>query len=440
MSERHPSRHDEAVHFGRDVIWWLRPHDVVLRFVLPIFALTAWFGMGTMARFGAAEFTDLEMIAVGGVCLLAASLGAWSGLQLRARIKADRVVLNRRRTDLMLIWLGLLVIVAHLVFLVGLIAAKGGSITEAIVYGGSAHQIVGPNPNRMPGITTFTQLALIYVALLGAYAHVFGLPPSIAVKRMAVLAVALVSVRALLGSERLALIEVVSIWAIATIGLTRRRTWPLRYQIAPLAAAAAAFVLFAMAEYFRSWSFYAEQYDSYLEFASTRFFGYFATATNNGAGSFKMLGAVGYPWGTSIWFYKLPLWSWLGLDVQTPPDAGFLMRFGNPEFNNPGGVFAPVNDFGIAGALLVWGAIGVASGWMFVLFVRHHPFGLILYPVWIFGFLDVIRFFFWGDPRCFPALLFAFPIYFFLREKAEAQVSSVSRADLPSIRLQRLVR
>jgi hypothetical protein len=440
MSERQSLRIGGPLPPGRGVIWWLRPHDILWRFILPIFVLTAWFGMGTMSRFKAAEFIDLEVIAIGSACLLAASLGATGGMKLTARIRSDLVVLNRRRTDAMLIWLGLLVIAAHMLYLGGLLAETGGRIVEAILSEGRGQQIVGPNPNRLPGITTFTQLALIYAAILGAYAHVFGMAPSSAVKRMALLVLALVTARAILGSERLALIEVVSIWAIASIGLMQNRHWPVHYQVAPLAAAVGVFALFASAEYFRSWPFYLEQYDSYLEFASTRFFGYLATATNNGAGSFEMLGASGYPSGTSLWLYKLPIWNLVGLEMQVPTNSMFLTRFANPEFNSPSGVYAPINDFGIVGGLLVWATIGAIAGWLFVLFVRHHPFGLILYPLWLFGFFDVIRFFFWGDSRSFPALLFALPIYLCLRQKLGERASSDSLADLLPIRVGRPVR
>jgi hypothetical protein len=260
-------------------------------------------------------------------------------------------------------------------------------------------------------------LDLLFFALFGAYAHVFGVKPPRRIYAIAAVMVLLVTMRSFLGSERLALIEVLAVWGISSVGLRRGGRWTLTWQLAPLWAAVGVFVLFAAAEYFRSWGYYITQYSSYGEFITARFFGYFATATNNGIGSYEIFGATGVPFRTAIWFYKFPIWGALGLSVEFPAATSFLLRFANPEFSNPSGIFSPVNDFGILMGCAVWMTLGLFSGYLYFLFRNRLPMGVILYPSWVFGFFDIIRIFYWGDPRFLPALLFAIPVYLFVRAR-----------------------
>ena len=135
----------------------------------------------------------------------------------------------------------------------------------------------------IPGITTLTQLGLLYVTAEALLWVNRASPRSIALARFAPL-LGFTLVRALLVSERLALMEMVI--PIGVVLLSRARWTMARRSLvhfAPVLAGVGVFTLFAVGEYFRSWSSHYQYYytGTYLNFAAERFLGYYATALNN---------------------------------------------------------------------------------------------------------------------------------------------------------------
>ena len=138
----------------------------------------------------------------------------------------------------------------------------------------------------LPGITTMTQFGVAYVIAYAAM-RASRARPIARWEQAAMLGVfVLGAVRAVAWSERLAVIELVISYAVARLAYTRvmrERTWSLATAI-PLAAPVLLYVAFTGTEYFRSWHYFVNEYDSVWEFAFERLMAYYATASNNGIG------------------------------------------------------------------------------------------------------------------------------------------------------------
>jgi hypothetical protein len=210
-----------------------------------------------------------------------------------------------------------------------------------------------------------------------------------------------------LWSERLALIEfAVPIAIVALARFEPRRAFrPL--VLAPVAGVAVLFCLFLLGEYFRSWQHYQHTFaGSFPEFIAARLAGYYATALNNGAALITLHEPFDAPTMTAQWFYKFPLWQIVSPSLAYEPFdvTAFLSAYLNPEFNNMSGIYLPLADFGPALGIICWAGLGVTAGLIFGSFALGGINGFILYPVCFTGLIEMLRIFYWGETRFFPAL------------------------------------
>jgi predicted membrane-bound mannosyltransferase len=77
----------------------------------------------------------------------------------------------------------------------------------------------------------------------------------------------------------------------------------------------------------------------------------------------------------------------------------YLTAEANPEFNNGGGFFLPIIDFGLAGALLYWVLAGVMCGILYRMFQQRRPAGLLLYPITFTSVIELSRIVYWAEGR-----------------------------------------
>jgi hypothetical protein len=181
---------------------------------------------------------------------------------------------------------------------------------------------------------------------------------------------------------------------------------------APGLGAAGVAVLFAVAEYVRSWSFYRASYDGpYLRFAAERLAGYYATALNNAAA--QVTG--GEPTGPLVFTLESALHApVVGTFVQgvMRTDPGALERWrttllstqANPEFTNVAPFALWVNDAGVIGAPLLAFALGAVTAGIHRGWARGDGLGLLLYPSWFVGLLELSRVYYWANQRYVPTL------------------------------------
>jgi len=273
------------------------------------------------------------------------------------------------------------------------------------------------------GVTTLTQLGLAAVILgvmIGAAKgwHLVRLP-------MAVL-FALAIVRALFNSERLAILELAIPAGVLAIRLVVLESPRYRGRVKsvmkflPLALASLFFPLFACYEYFRSWSSHYSGGDmSFWEFVSVRLLGYYTTALNNGALMVSRIDKISAPFDTFHFLWRFPPFNTLIVafypnikldNADFDPYMQVLGREANPEFNNSSGLFPPVVDYGLPGALLFWLLAGLLCGLLYRWYRQGRISGLLFYPLFFIGITETTRILYWGEGRVVTAYFVLLPL------------------------------
>jgi fluoride ion exporter CrcB/FEX len=267
------------------------------------------------------------------------------------------------------------------------------------------------------GITTLTQLAIVCLLLavfIGIREGWRRVIPKCGI--LLVLAV----IRALLNSERLAVMELVLPAAVLFMRLVildsprfSNRIWNL-LRAAPALGYSGLIVVFGASEYFRSWiNYYAGRDMSFWQFVSNRLLGYYVTALNNGALLVQRIDPTGAPFFTLHLLWRFPVLSGImdrlypNLTLaanETDPYMRYLAVEANPEFNNGSGFLFPVMDFGFAGALLYWLLAGIACGVLYRQFQQKRMTGLLFYPLIFVGAIELTRIIYWAEGRAFVPL------------------------------------
>jgi oligosaccharide repeat unit polymerase len=268
------------------------------------------------------------------------------------------------------------------------------------------------------GVTTLTQFGTV-VVILGAILG-FRLGWKVVRAKLLVL-LFLALVRALLNSERFALIELIVPFVITCLALkyigssqiSKRARILIRF--APVIGVITLVFLFTGFEYFRSWSnYYAGRNQSLLEFGSMRLTGYYVTSFNNGAFFLNRLDPLNAPYFSLHFLWTFPLFSPAAKRVFPNPlldtsDKWFYFPFldseANLEFNNADGMLFPMMDFGIAGGLIYWFGGGLFCGVLYELYRQNRWAGLLLYPMLYLGLMEIPLALLWGDGRALLPLL-----------------------------------
>ncbi len=265
----------------------------------------------------------------------------------------------------------------------------------------------------IPGVTTCTQFG-VPATLLGAWLFLRGqtsiLWPLLGLAGISVL-------RAIGFNERSALLELIFpsmfiVMRMWMLGWPMPARWQQLLRIAPIVSPILLVLFFGGFEYFRSWRYYQDQFDSYAEFTVWRLSGYFTTAHNNGAMGYEK----GHP--RPLPFYVLkPYWEFplvehspFGYEQLTgykieEQHMAMLANHGTDELNNEGGMFQPTLDLGLAGGLLYWLGYGAVSQLLYRRFVRGTLLGITLYPIFYMALLETPLILFLCHPRIFPALV-----------------------------------
>lgn len=264
------------------------------------------------------------------------------------------------------------------------------------------------NFEKMTGVTSFTNFSIPFTMLAVYYQC---LRKQRTFLPMLLIVGLLTLMRSIFFSERLAILEILvpALIIYLTVRLKHGRKLPL-VNAYPIIALVFLVGFFGVSEYFRSWvSYYVHVYPSFWEFMVTRFFGYYVTALNTGILYIEQLGfqSIPFPYFTLEWLWKFP-----GLSLEGYPgiygiraEEGMrnaLETLGNPEFNNPSGLLLPYHDYGFAGALVFWLFVGFFSGLLYTYFQKGHTFGMIIYPIWMVGILEIPRYFYFSSGRFFP--------------------------------------
>lgn len=276
------------------------------------------------------------------------------------------------------------------------------------------------NFNNVAGVTSFTNFSIPFVILTSYY--LFYNKKKVYIWMLAIVFV-FTMLRAVFFLERLAIMEFIVPLAVVYFSMRAKLgRRPKFLSVYPIVGLVALIGFFGASEYFRSWlSYYVNYYPSFWEFIVTRFFGYYVTAINTGTLYMEHLGFhwLPFPSSTAEFIWKFPgvpdnaYESIYGFEPQAVIN-NTLATMGNPEFNNPSGLLQPYNDYGFSGALVFWVIVGFFTGVLYNHFKKGHTFGMMIYPIWLVGVLELPRYFYFGSGRFFPCWIIIVAFTFIL--------------------------
>lgn len=401
---RQPSTHSSATLPW--LPWWYRPSRLLVGASLPallIFSVSD----STLTLSKAPLFYGSRDLAVGLVAiafLFAGSLlgeSGWPAAAWRAvtgsrgrspapggapRL-AESLLSPRFDRFLMAVFL-----VSHLIFFRDFIANPG---LAAGVLGGNLE--LKHTFKTIPGVTTWTQVSLLLGAIRGL--RWAGILPG-RVRLVSVfhlLFFGTLFVRAILWSERLAMIEGAVpffIGALPRVAASARGGGRMVLRFLPLILPVALLLVFTAFESLRSWGYYSSQYGSVFEFGWRRLYTYYFEAMNTGAATLATSGFYDGPTG------YLPHAGYENLY------EGLYQGTLDREYNNVSGIWYVAARMGN----LLFGPVFFAGGCFFGLtwraFVRGRLFGLF-FPITFLGLMEILRIPYWaGLNRVLPSTFF----------------------------------
>lgn len=287
----------------------------------------------------------------------------------------------------------------------GLAVARGLRVNTiaALIAGdpGTMYVLRGQYFETLGGVTTWMQLGAILAPLLVLQGRIQNKLPI----RPLVLLFVLAATRALLNSERLALIEIGLSTGLALLILRPAAPRLVRNPLNAFAIIAAAWVAliatFSAFEYFRSWSTVRNSFPgSFLEYSTSLLTGYYATAINLGAFDIGIL--KGRP--TLVTLFDGSIYTQI---FGPSPVAGVQKAYGLETFTNRSGLVVPMTALGIVGgAILVLVVALILANWARRA-AAGHVLSFALYCACAVGILELVRIFYFGSSRFLPITVFA---------------------------------
>ena len=400
--------------------WWLHPSSCVLLLGVPFLIFAYLIPDDTFAELYTTEkYVNLSFVAIGLILYAFLILGTFVKFRSGFGAQESELLLYCRS----FVWPFFLITIFGYVIWFGYAVFIAGGPTSVI---SAFSEVLQGNPGAsdyvkdelfqtLPGVTTLTQIGILYATVEALLWTRRASRRRVALFRFGTL-ILLSLIRSLLLSERLALVEVVIPFAVVllcdpSVGQERRRL--ARYL--PLWLAPAVFLLFAVGEYFRSWSYYRTVYSGgYLEFAVQRFLGYYTTAVNNAAVLYyyEPLHPLRHTFAS---LFSLPVAGGVVSDGYTAIFGSefsddryqqLLRIYANPEFNNVPILGLLPNEYTVFLAPLAALVIGTVSASLYASFAEGRLLGALLYPSWFVGLLEISRVYYWVGGRYFPVLLF----------------------------------
>jgi hypothetical protein len=378
-------------------IWWIDPTRCLLFLILPIYAVSGFLGGEMMSEFGSANFLTTRTLLIGSACIIMMALGCLAGQNFAHRVQPRRMEFDPRRFDQALVALSMVAIVAHMLLL-GNVLANPAAMIAALRGQAGAIFDVKEQVLKLVGITSLVNVTPLALVMASHRRIVRGASMPLRFRWLFWALCCCVLMRGFIAMERLAIVEAAIAYCLPLFSYGPRRFKLVGFF--PLFGIAGVFTLFSIGEYTRSWPYYIDRYDNFLQFASLRLLGYISVASNTAAGVFDKFDPVGHPYLTATWFERL--------GFVSSDDVGVMDRFfaayGNAEYNNPGGVMAAVIDFGMVGGMIYYLAAGAIIGWFYGRYRQCQPIGLLGYPLFFVGLAILTQLIYWGDPRFITGL------------------------------------
>lgn len=400
--------------------WWVNPFLYCVLFLLPFFLLSIFTSHSYMYKLGQ-KVNNLtpENITLGVCSIVLFMVGAFPFTYRARRASAPAEMMSSFTVNRALMLTGYLSVICYLIYFSSLIMHPE-LILQFFSGGVQSMYTIRKAMAQIPGVTSFMQADLPFFSLFSiATMAISGVEVSKQNRRLFIVLLVFVAARGVMGSERLAIVEAAVAYAVPRATFAWRPGL-LRTSL-PYLGIVGVFILFCIGEYFRSWQFYQAYHSSFWEFIVIRFFGYFSTSINNGAGIVSHYPPLYFPAETADGVYRLVR---IFTAAPNPADemvSQYLRMFATEEFNNEGGLYVPYMDYGIVGGALCFLIFGAITGALFRRFLGLTPLALLLYPTWYLAMLDLIRVWIWGSSRFVPVLLVCFGVALILHYSSAPQ-------------------
>jgi oligosaccharide repeat unit polymerase len=410
---------------GRSLPWWVNPAKLLLGFTVPVYILILGllFAQETSAyinlQYRSPVYVHLGDIAGSFAVIAALAGGCAFGARFRTPRRGRRVPAPPR--DLSVFGLDLLfagTVIAYVVWFGPIAVANPQFVLDTLLGAPGASDRMRDTISTTPGVTTLTQFGVAYICIYGILRSAGNRKLKLRHALFAAIIVALAALRAILWSERIALLELVVPAAIIIV-----RYWPspsrsvqILFATGPYLAALASPLVFLVFEINRSWvSHYNHVYNSLIRFSLDRMEVYFISSVNNGAGYLRYSQWPTYNGEfTFRWLFKSPL---IGPFLQRLLNdnsfidfQSFMTRFADIEFNNSTGIFPIVHDWGYLVAVALFSLMGVLIGRCYASFRDGSGVLGFIYPMMAYGILELLRIGYMNDSRFVVAV---FGVYLF---------------------------
>ena len=285
--------------------------------------------------------------------------------------------------------------------LIGVIRGMDVSIVLALLNGESSapYRLKEFYLDPVSGVTTWAQLGI----LVGPLAILRSRLTSQSAAPLVIALVLTAGARAILFSERLAVLEVLVAAGLAWLVFREKPPFFFKNAAAVVLSYVTLWislvVFFGVFEYTRSWlHYYAGRFDGGIaDFAWQRLVGYYATAINNAA----LQGQVDQSGLTLAYILQGDLYrTLLGPAAEEANRfANSLQSLSNPEFSNVSGLLVPSNAFGTPGGIWFWIFVAAAIGIVAIVASRGRLIAILTYCTVGIGILEVDRLFYYGTSR-----------------------------------------
>lgn len=282
-------------------------------------------------------------------------------------------------------------LISHLIFFRNFILSPGLAMG---VLGGNVE--LKHSFKTIPGLTTWTQVSLVLGAIRGLrWSGV--LPGQIKlISWFHVVFFGTLFIRAILWSERLALIEGAVpffVGALPRLAANLGPRWRTILRLLPLLLPVMLLVVFTAFEALRSWGYYSGQHANIFEFGWRRLYTYYFEAMNTGA---AVLGMTG--------FYD-DLTGPLAMSAYDQLFEGLYLGSLDVEYNNLSGIWYIAARTGSLLFVPVFAMIGIWFGLTWRGYVAGKLFGLF-FPFTFLGLMEIVRIPYWiGINRALPSTL-----------------------------------
>ncbi len=383
-------------------VWWIKPYLFICWFIIPVYIFLY---VGNFEPRYGRNYFNFEYFLLGLSYLSVLGFATYLG-SLKTNNKTLKTF-SVKSNPLYMDFLSGLTIMAYLIWFWDVFTDPELLIKVIVGLSMNVRQEIA----TIPGLTTLTQLGVVYVILFSCYKWVWKKELKYRYTLYLYIIILLAMARTVAWSERLATIEL--IFPIAIIYLfnyiSNNKYYRLILLTGPYLGIFIALGFFGIFELFRSWGKQQALSDSVVSFMVDRFGNYYYSAMNNGAGLLSEFTWSNFKFEfTFNWIYSIPGIGPFISNLFLPRNDSevFLNYYADNEFTTFSAIFPVFYDFGLFGGLIYAAIFGIIVGYCYKKFQEGTGLGLLIYPILFTSLAEILRILYFGESRIIPIFIF----------------------------------